>query len=87
MVKRTYGELFQDLLEERISSGGDVGTIVTLVNAYQNHDTTARHFAFADWLDREYFICSVCGTAFKVIANNAVEETDYVVCSKCGRRN
>jgi DNA-directed RNA polymerase subunit RPC12/RpoP len=87
MAHKTYGELFQESLEGLISAGGDVGTIVTLVNAYQRQDTVARHFAFEDWLDREYFICSGCGTAFKVLAHDAVEETDYVLCPKCGRRN
>ncbi len=86
MTRRTYGELFQDLLEERISSGGDVGNIVTLVNAYQNHDPTARQFAFSDWLDAESFTCTAYGKFFKVTGNQ-VEEEQYVLCPKCRRMN
>jgi hypothetical protein len=82
----TYKELFDGSLEESISAGGDVGTIVTLVNAYQNQDLTAREFAFTDWLNRESFTCQLqlCGKVFKV-ANNEVEETDYVRCPRCRR--
>jgi hypothetical protein len=82
----TYKELFNESLEESISSGGDVGTVVTLVNAYQNYDPTARHFAFTDWLDRESFTCSLCGKVFKSAATE-VEEDQYVLCPKCGRAN
>jgi hypothetical protein len=82
----TYKELFDESLEENISAGGDVGSIVTLVNAYQNHDATARHFVFNDWLDRESLTCSLCAKFFKV-ATNEVEENQYVLCPKCRRQN
>jgi hypothetical protein len=82
----TYKELFNESLEESISAGGDVGTIVTLVNAYQNHDVIAHHFAFMDWINDESFTCTLYGKAFKV-ARDEVEESDYVVCPKCRRKN
>ena len=82
----TYKELFDESLEESISSGGDVGSIVTLVNAYQKFDLTARHFAFTDWLDKESFTCTLCGKVFKSAANE-VEEDQYVLCPKCRREN
>jgi hypothetical protein len=80
----TYRELFEESLEESISGGGDVGSIVTLVNAYQNQDIMARHFAFTDWLDRESFSCTLCRKVFQVAANE-VEEGQYVFCPKCRR--
>ena len=51
MASVTYGELFKQALEEQIAAGGDVGRMVTLVNAYQGTDSVTRHFAFRDWLD------------------------------------
>jgi hypothetical protein len=82
----TYRELFNDWLVERISAGGDVGTIVMLVNVYQSQDSVARHYEFIDWLNAEPFSCALCKRIFKV-TDNEIEENHHVLCPKCRKQN
>jgi len=86
MPKVTYGKLFDESLEGIISAGGDVGTIVNLVNAYQKTDVTNRHYVFQDWLEANaLFSCTSCGKPFAV-DKYKIEEDHYVRCPKC-RKN
>ncbi len=86
MPNATYKELFDGSLEEQISAGGDAGTIVTMVNADENHDPTARHFAFTDWINEKSLTCTLYGKVFRLV-NNEVEEDQYVLCRKCRSKN
>ena len=85
MALQRYGELFQESLEETIGAWGDIGTVITLVNMYQKTDTIARHYEFENWLEGMSFTCSGCRRDFSPDPL-AIEEEDYVVCSKC-RKN
>ena len=85
MRNATYKELCDERLEELIGLGGDVGTIVTMVNMYQETDTIARHCEFENWVDGTSFACQRCNRAFSPDPQ-AVEEEDYVICSKCTRQ-
>ncbi len=78
----TYGELFKVSLEERIESGGDVGTMVTLVNTYQGSDPIAARFAFRDWVQETSFSCERCDRAFSPDSQVVVED-DFILCSRC----
>jgi hypothetical protein len=78
----TYRERFQDELEKLIALGGEVGSLVTLVNAYQGRDPVARALAFRDWLENELFLCERCWHEFK--ADSAeVDEGGQVLCAGC----
>jgi hypothetical protein len=80
----TYQERFQEELEKLIALGGEVGPLVTLVNAYQGRDPIARSLAFRDWLENDLFLCERCWHEFK--ADSAeVDEHDQVLCSRCVR--
>ncbi|MGH8567753.1 MAG: hypothetical protein ACREXU_06970 [Gammaproteobacteria bacterium] len=81
----TYRERFQEELETLIALGGDVGPMVTLVNAYQGRDRAARALAFQDWLANDLFLCERCWHEFKA-DSRAAEEDDKVLCSPCARR-
>ena len=86
MPKVTYEKLFDESLEGIISAGGDVGTIINMVNVYQKTDVTNRHYVFQDWLEANtFFSCSSCGKPFAV-DKHSIEEDYYVRCPKC-RKN
>jgi hypothetical protein len=78
----TYRERFQDELEKLIALGGEVGPMVTLVNAYQGHDSAARALAFRDWLENDLFLCEQCWHEFKADPAD-VDEGDQVLCAGC----
>lgn len=78
----TYGELFRAAIEEWITSGGNVGTMVTLVNACQGTDPTARHFLFQEFVQTHAFTCGWCEGRFS-IDSAGVEEEDHVLCPRC----
>ncbi len=82
MTSKSYREFFQAHLEDLIRMGGDVGQMVTLVNAYQGTDPTARHFAFHEWLQDASLACGQCGVSFKPLAEE-VEEEDLIRCRWC----
>jgi hypothetical protein len=79
----TYRERFQESLEEQIAAGGDVSRMVTLVNIYQGADSTARHFAFREWLDSASLSCSRCAIAAKLMRTEDIQEDDDVLCDWC----
>ncbi len=81
----TYRERFQEELEKLIALGGEVGPLVTLVNALQGRDPMARSLAFRDWLENDLFLCERCWHEFKADSRK-VEEDDQVLCSPCARR-
>ncbi len=78
----TYGELFKASLEEQIRSGGDVGTMVTLVNIYQGSDPAAAHFAFRDWVQATPMTCERCGRGFSAYSE-VIDEDYFILCPKC----
>lgn len=85
MTTCTYRERFQEELEKLITLGGEVGPMVTLVNAYQGRDLAARASAFRDWLENDLFLRERCWHEFKVDSRE-VNEDDKVLCSRCARR-
>ncbi|HXN41760.1 MAG TPA: hypothetical protein VN918_08240 [Myxococcaceae bacterium] len=85
MMICTYRERFQAELEKMIALGGDVGSLVTLVNAYQGRDPSARTVAFREWLENDLFFCERCWHEFKADAAE-VDEDDKVLCSACAWR-
>src|SRR5260370_22430760 len=78
----TFRDLFKDYLEMSIKQGGDVETIVDLVNAYQNQDPEARQAAFCEWLANEIFLCERCDHEFKA-DTRTTEEEHLVLCFGC----
>ncbi len=84
MDVRSYREFFQAHLEDMIRMGGEVGQVVSLVNAYQGSDPTARHFAFREWLEEASVVCGQCGASFTPPAEE-VEEDDPIRCRWCAR--
>lgn len=64
--------------------GGEVGALVTLVNAYQGRDPAARAAVFRDWLENDLFLCERCWHEFRADSQE-VEEDDKVLCLPCAR--
>ena len=81
----TYRDRFQTELEKLIALGGDTDSVVTLVNAYQGRDPSARALVFREWLENDLFLCERCWHEFKAKPAE-VDEDDKVLCSPCGRR-
>jgi hypothetical protein len=82
-TRTTYRERFEQSLEEDIAAGGDVSRMVTLVNIYQGADSTARHFAFREWLDAASLSCGRCAIASTLMKTEDIEEDDEVLCDWC----
>ena len=80
-ITATYRDMFNETLEEQIAAGGEVSSVVTVVNAYQKFDPIARQFLFQDWLVRD-FICTRCSAPFQPNPDD-VEEEHYVLCRRC----
>jgi DNA-directed RNA polymerase subunit RPC12/RpoP len=78
----TFGDRFQQALEEQIARGGKVLAMVNLVAAYQGTNSEAREAAFREWLEHELFLCERCGAEFSGRRDD-VDEHDEVVCSWC----
>lgn len=84
MALRSYRDDFQTYLEGQIEVGGDVSTMVTLVNVYQGSDAIARQIAFREWVEATVFICALCGKHF-TMAWEDVDEEDHILCPRCRR--
>jgi hypothetical protein len=77
----TFRDLFMGYLYDAIGEGGDVGTVIGLVNAYQESDLPGRRWMFRDWLEMAPFICERCGHEFK--ADDEVIENNQILCARC----
>ena len=77
----TFRDLFKDYLEMAIGQGGDVETVMSWVNAYQDGYPSVRWSVFGEWLGNEIFRCEKCGHEFK--ANGEETENEEVLCRPC----
>jgi hypothetical protein len=77
---RTYGELFEKTLQERLKQGGLIAEVCQWADAYRKEDPWARERLFKSWLAEASVECEWCGQAFK--AQNVTED-DLVLCKRC----
>jgi hypothetical protein len=76
-----FRDLFMDYLRMAMSQGGDVETVVSLANAYQDAYPSVRRSEFVEWLANEIFLCEKCGHEFK--ADGEETEDEGVLCVRC----
>jgi hypothetical protein len=83
MAQTTYEELFEEHLRSRIELGGDIGRMISCVQAYTGEDRTARLNEFRKWLETTVFQCMRCGRSFS--PSTEEPEPARVICIACFR--
>src|SRR3989442_3181884 len=88
MADTTYGQLFQDYLEERLRAGGDPGYIVEVARIYaaegQYDEHHVRDYPFRDWLRDAQLSCCRCRKPFRP-TDGRVDESTEGLCSACSK--
>ena len=80
---RTYGDVFQEYLEQLIMTARELMRLFSLADAYRELDLSERAREFKDWLLEGRPTCELCARPIMHTDPTEVLETDFVLCRPC----